>query len=168
DQTKSIVDGVGSWHTLPLSAVYPVHYSLVGTYQGLDLLEYDGGKFNLIRKLKGTFDSFRFLELDEDHIWASHPYRGIYQIELNQDQTSYETQLFTQKEGLPSSYQNYVFKVGESIVFATQKGIYEFNESQGKFYASERLAVFKNIPINYLIEDKQGNIWFCSDKKVGV
>jgi ligand-binding sensor domain-containing protein/DNA-binding CsgD family transcriptional regulator len=168
DNISPIIKGVGSWLTLPLSAVYPVNYSLVGTYHGLDLLGYDGNKFSLIRKLKGTFDSFRFLELDEKYIWASHPYRGIYQIKLNEARTTYDTKLYTQKEGLPSSYQNYVYKIGQGIVFATQNGLYEYDEAQGGFYASSRLDVFKNIPVKYLMEDRKGNIWFCSEKKVGV
>lgn len=168
DRTQPILEGVGSWLTLPLSAVYPVSYSLIGTYHGLDLLGYNGNKFSLIRKLQGTFDSFRFLEMDDNYIWASHPYRGIYQIKLNDEKTSYATKLFTQKEGLPSSYQNYVFKVGQQIVFATQNGLYEYDDIKNTFFPSSDLKVFKDIPIKYLMEDNQGNIWFCSEKKVGV
>ena len=168
DRTAQVAESVGSWLALPLSSVYPIHYSLIGTYHGLDLLGYNGGKFSLIRKLKGTYDSFRFLELDDNCIWGSHPYRGIYQISLNADITTYATKLFTDKHGLPSSYQNYVFKIGQQIVFATQKGIYEYALDKGKFLPSEKFKVFRNIPIKYLMEDKYGNIWFCSEKKVGV
>jgi len=69
---------------------------------------------------------------------------------------------------LPSSYQNYVFKVGQQIVFATQNGLYEYDDIKNTFFTSSDLKVFKDIPIKYLMEDNQGNIWFCSEKKVGV
>src|SRR5690606_9511355 len=35
-------------------------------------------------------------------------------------------------------------------------------------HVSTKFDVFKNIPIKYLMEDRKGNIWFCSEKKVGV
>ncbi|GGH13068.1 transcriptional regulator [Sphingobacterium alkalisoli] len=166
---KPIAPGTGSWLTLPLSSVYPINYSLIGTYQGLNLLGFDGRTFSIKRTLLGTSDSYRFLAKDDNGIiWASHPYRGIYQMKLNAPRTTYKTKLLTQKDGLPSTYQNYVFKIKNRVVFATEKGVYEYDASNNHFFSSSYFAVFRGIPIKYLIDDKEGNIWFCSGKRVGV
>lgn len=169
DQARKISSGVGSWMSLPLSTAYPVHHALVGTYQGFDLLHYNDSGFSLKRRLKGTFDSFRFVQRDDDdQIWASHPYRGIYKVHLNRDTTAYETTLLTEADGLPSTYQNYVFRIGGRIVFATERGVYEYNHDLQRFQPSEFLSIFHGIPVKYLVEDKQGNIWFVSGGRVGV
>lgn len=52
----------GTWNVLPLSSVYPVNQALVGTYQGLELLNYQNGIFQSGGQLRGFVDSYRFLE----------------------------------------------------------------------------------------------------------
>lgn len=169
DKAVQISSGVGSWLCLPASNTYPLRKALVGTYQGLDLLHFDGNDFSLERRLNGTFDSYRFVERDDkNRIWASHPYRGIYQIRLHSDTSTYDTRLYTQTDGLPSSYQNYVFQVGGRTVFATERGIYEFNDTLHRFQPSVFLNVFNDLSLKYMVEDKQGHIWFISGNRVGV
>lgn len=164
-----VAAGVGSWMFLPLSSVYPVPDILVGTYQGLDLLHYSKGRFQKAGTLEGQPDSYRFLERDENgDIWAAHPYRGIYRLRITPDNMQYEARLFTCDDGLPSSFQNYVFKIGNRIVFATKAGIYEFDSASQRFVPSVSFAGFQGIPIKYLKDDMDGNVWFCSGKKVGV
>src|SRR5690606_13020772 len=54
--------GIGTWKLLPLNMVYPIGESLVGTYQGLELLHFHNGIFSSRGSLNGPSDSFRFLE----------------------------------------------------------------------------------------------------------
>lgn len=166
---KPIATGTGSWMFLPLSSVYPVKDVVVGTYYGLDLLRYSDGHFQKAGTMIGQSDSYRFLERDENGIiWASHPYRGIYQLKISPDHLTYETRLFTAVDGLPSSFRNYVFKIGNRVVFATESGIYEYNAATARFVPSASLACFQGMSIKYLKDDAEGNVWFCSGKKVGV
>ena len=164
-----LATGTGSWMFLPLSSVYPVSDIVVGTYYGLDLLHYSKGRFQKLGTLTGQPDSYRFLERDENgDVWASHPYRGIYRLRIAPDSMQYEARLFTQNDGLPSSFQNYVFKIANRIVFATESGIYEFDTVFQRFVPSASFTCFRGIPIKYLKDDVDGNVWFCSGKKVGV
>ncbi|MFD1768346.1 triple tyrosine motif-containing protein [Sphingobacterium suaedae] len=163
-----IAEGTGSWLVLPLASVYPITQTLVGTYGGINLLHYAPGRFWQVRTLTGLQDSYRFLELDGEQIWASHPYRGIYQLHLNADRTAYQARLFTEEDGLPSSYQNYVFKIKGRIVFATTNGLYEFDPEGKRFVPSRRFSVFKGMSIKFLRDDTEGNIWFCSGSRIGV
>ncbi|QIH33708.1 two-component regulator propeller domain-containing protein [Sphingobacterium sp. DR205] len=161
--------GIGTWKLLPLNMVYPIEETLVGTYQGLELLHFHNGVFSSRGPLNGPSDSFRFLEQDEHGtIWASHPYRGIYRITLSQDRKSYQAQLYTQKQGLPADYQNYVFKIKNQVVFATEKGLYNYDYARKRFVPSKQFAAFKDLTIRYLRDDQDGNVWFCTKKTVGL
>ena len=170
NEALQLTHDLGFWLFVPTTSIYPAKNVLVGTYSGLSMLEFDGDKFLNIEPLKGMYESIRFLAIDNNNnIWASHPYRGIYKIILSADNKSYSAQLFTQKDGLPSTFRNHVFKIKNRVVFATEKGVYEFDSSNNKFIPSRLLFnVFGNIGIQYLNEDAEGNIWFCSGKKLGV
>jgi len=166
---KPLTQGIGTWKLLPLNMVYPIEESLVGTYQGLELLHFHNGVFSSKGLLNGPSDSFRFLEQDENGtIWASHPYRGIYRITLSKDKKSYQAELYTQKNGLPADYQNYVFRIKNQVVFATEKGLYNYDYNSKLFVPSKQFAAFKDLTIRYLKDDQDGNIWFCTKKTVGL
>jgi hypothetical protein len=159
-----------SWLFLPMSPVMPSKNVLTGTYTGLNMLYFAGDKITDPGNLEGIYESFRFLEIDDNnYIWASHPYRGIYRLELSPDQKRYRAKLFTDKDGLPSVLNNQVFKIKNRIVFATEKGAYEFEPNSGRFVPSPFLyPVFGAMELRYLNEDSEGNIWFCTGKKIGV
>lgn len=158
------------WLFLPLSPVIPSKKIVVGTYMGLKMLEFEKGIFKDLGNLSGIFESFRFLAIDnKNRIWASHPYRGIYLLTLSEDGSSYKSQLFTEKNGLPSTLDNHVFKIANRIIFATGKGPYEFDEKTKKFIPSPFLSsYFGKTELRYMNEDEEGNIWFCSGKNIGV
>lgn len=170
DMAFPIANETGVWLFVPTSSIYPARYVLAGTYTGLTMFEFDGSKFLNGYGVKGTNESFRFIAIDNNNfIWASHPYRGIYKISISQDNKLYTTQLFTDKEGLPSALRNHVFRINNKVVFATEKGIYEYDYEANRFIQSPFLYnVFGRINIQYLNEDMEGNIWFCSGKKIGV
>src|SRR5690606_28853275 len=80
---KPLSQGIGTWKLLPLNMVYPIKESLIGTYQGLELLDFQEGTFSAKGPLDGLSDSRRFLEPDGNGtIWASHPYPGDDRITL--------------------------------------------------------------------------------------
>lgn len=165
-----VAKGAATWMLLPSSRVFPAESIIAGTYSGLDRYSFNGHQFKREGKIEGQPDSYRFLAAD-DHgdLWASHPYRGIYRLRLSQDLKSYTSQLLTQKDGLPSAINNYVYKIRNSIVFATVAGIYEFDRGSGRFVPSKSLSpVFKNMEVRYMSEDADGNIWFSTGDQLGV
>jgi hypothetical protein len=170
DEATQLTSDGGAWIFLPVSSVSPSKNILAGTYHGLSMLEYSNEKFVNLGEVSGMNESLRFLALDNNNVlWASHPYRGIYKILLATNGRSFSYELFTEKDGLPSTLRNSVFRVKNRVVFATEKGIYEFNPAEKKFIPSPELfRIFGNIRIQYLNEDMEGNLWFCSGKKIGV
>lgn len=169
DQVRPIALKTGSWTVLPTLTTGGQQEALVGTYTGIDLISLTPHGFVWKSTLRGVSDSYRFLERDTaGNIWASHPYRGIYKIKVSSRLDSYVATLYTEKEGLPSDFQNYVFRVNGMVLFATGQGIYKFDEARNRFVPDPKYAVFTGMPIKYLTADEDGNIWFCSGKKIGI
>jgi ligand-binding sensor domain-containing protein len=165
-----VMQGTGAWLFLPASSIFPSQIILSGTYNGIQVLNYNQGVFSNSGKIQGINESLRLMEMDNNNdIWASHPYRGIYHIKILSGGKKCTAQLLTDKNGLPSALGNYVFKIKNRIVFATEKGIFEYDATGEKFIPSDFLTpIFKTREIRYLHEDPEGNVWFCSDKEVGV
>ena len=160
----------GSWLFDPLTSVYPSPEIIVGTYTGIDLLRYNNGSFTPEDKPTGLRESLRFLAIDNDNrIWSSHPYRGVFQVRISDDRKTLTYRLYTQKDGLPTDLNNYVYRVKNRVVVATEHGIYEYDDAHDRFIPSAFMEpVFHRMSVRYLKEDDNGNIWFLSNNRVGV
>ncbi|NEU09641.1 transcriptional regulator [Flavihumibacter sp. R14] len=172
NSVQQIFSFPGTWLFNPLSDVFPSLQIIAGTYLGLHKIDYEQGRFIDKGRLAGVNDALRFSLYDAagNAIWASHPYHGVYRIELSagRDQIR-RTTLFTRKDGLPSTLYNYVFRIKNRMVIATEKGIYEYSSSSNKFIPSPSLyEPLKNVSIQYLKEDHSGNVWFVTNKEVGI
>ncbi|HTI10941.1 MAG TPA: triple tyrosine motif-containing protein [Puia sp.] len=158
----------GAWLFKPFPASSDI---IAGTYTGLQLISYANGAFKYEGRIDSFYESLRVLAIDNNKdIWASHPYRGVFKIELAPDRKSIVryTQ-YTQKDGLPADLNNTPFLIRNKIEIATEKGIYEYNPSTEKFVPSPFFTpLFKDSTIEYLTEDNQGNIWFVNHQHVGV
>ncbi|WP_316831386.1 two-component regulator propeller domain-containing protein [Pedobacter aquatilis] len=161
----------GTWMFQAMQNVYPVKSVLAGTYAGLQAINYTNGTFSNGGKVEGISETLRFIVADNnDNIWASHPYHGIYKIELAADgKRIVKTTLFTDKNGLPSKLYNYVYRIKNRVVIATINGVYEYDQKQNRFSKFKMFGnALNNFSIQYLKEDNDGNVWFVSNKKVGV
>ncbi|MGJ7031025.1 triple tyrosine motif-containing protein [Niabella hirudinis] len=146
---------------------------VAGTYAGIELFIPKNGGLRRDLSFKTTLkQSLRFIETDSLHhtIWASHPYRGIYRIRMD---AGYEREMavdqLTTREGLPSNNNNFVFKIDGNIVFATEQGIYEWDDSGNRFRRSARYQpVFGSLSIKFMTQDAAGRIWFATEKRMGV
>jgi ligand-binding sensor domain-containing protein len=145
---------------------------IAGTYTGPQLLKYDGTNFKDDGKIDGIYESLGNLSGDNNNnfIWATHPYRGVYKMQLSADRKKIVryTQ-YTDKNGLPGVLNNHVYFIKNNIIVATEKGVYEFDAVKNKFNPSAFYKrIFGNNAVECLTEDVHGNIWFISDQRVGV
>lgn len=168
-----LYSSIGTWMYQPIDNVYPSKEVIAGTYAGLQELTYDGSRFINGGKIAGINETLRFIVVDNnnpDLIWASHPYHGVYKIELNPDHKSIlRTNLFSDRDGLPTKLYNYVFHIKNRVVIATTSGVFEYHAASKKFTRFKLFGpALTGIPIQYLKEDNDGNIWFITNKKVGV
>ena len=140
--------------------------AVTGSYEQVRLFEQKEGKLNDLGNIKSFAGSARFLAIDaNNYIWVSHPYRGVYKINLKDS----STKLYTSDQGLPSTLNNHVYKIKNKVLITTERGIFEYNEVNDRF---EMSSYYKNIygdkSVRYLKEDVLGNIWFVQDKNLGV
>ncbi|ANI90683.1 hypothetical protein A9P82_07980 [Arachidicoccus ginsenosidimutans] len=169
-----IFKGTGAWlfKNLP-SANTHENNLLTGTYFGLNRLTNINEQVSDSGQVKNSInESFRFLEIDSLHhvVWSAHPYHGIYKISMNSSMdTVISTKLYTQKNGLPNSLNNYVYSINRQIVFCTDSGLYRYDAQYDNFVKDKQYQnIFGNMPLRSVTEDDSGNIWFVSKKKLGV
>jgi ligand-binding sensor domain-containing protein len=159
----------GFWIFQPVQNIHQSSMIVAGNYHGVRLFDYAGNTFTDKGNISSFAESARFLVIDNNNaIWVSHPYRGVYKIQLPGAKDN-SVKLYTAANGLPSSLNNHVYKIKNRIVIATEKGIYEYNSRTDAFEPS---AYFKEIfgerSVRYLKEDPGGNIWFVQEKNIGV
>ncbi len=168
NQAKLITPGPGAW----MMKTFPASQDIVaGTYTGFQLLKYNNTEFSFEGRIDGIYESLGNLAVDKSNfVWATHPYRGIFKVQLSADRKKIlgYTQ-YTQKSGLPSALNNHVYFIKNKIIAATEKGVYEYNITEGDFTRSTFYKpIFDKAKIEFLTEDSKGNIWFISNQRVGV
>ncbi len=113
------------------------------------------------------FESARFVCIDNNHIWVSHPYKGVYSVQLINNKGS--SKLYGQAQGVMSTNGNYIFKIKNQIILTTENGVFEYNTARDKFEPSAFYnKIFGENHVRYLKEDDSGNIWFVLNKSVAV
>lgn len=141
---------------------------VLGTYNGLYFLKNNNNHFSIANTFSKDVESLRFVEVDSAHglIWASHPYRGIYQMKVSPDfMHVISSRLYDSKDGLPTNLNNFVFKIDNEIVFATERGIYIYDYANDKFVLYHKFAKFiGEIPVAHMKQDNEGKIWFVSNE----
>ncbi len=162
---KPLVKNNGFWNFIPYKDKSGASYLVAGNYNGIAKLKWEQGRWVAKGNIRNFNESARFIETDNaGNIWVSHPYKGVYKISNEQD-----VFLYTDRNGLPSTYNNHIYKLKEKIIVATEKGIYEYNSKKNRFEPS---IFFKDIflekYIRYLKQDDQGNIWFMEGKNLGI
>lgn len=171
-QSKQLYRELGTWLYRPLTNGSDQSLAVAGTYTGLQLFGYQNKGFSLIGTLSALNEPLRFISVDQklNCVWASHPYRGIFKLDLSPDKRKIiKTTLFTQADGLPMTLYNYIFWFRGRPIATTINGVYEYDVKRNRFYPSPFFEpIFKKVSIQYLNEDQDGNLWFVSLKKVGV
>ncbi len=160
----------GYWNFLPLTGTFPTAQVIAGNYNGVSLLNYTNGQFSKASEIIPDFhESSRFVAIDKyDNIWVSHPYHGVFRMNKKNDGT-YNVTSYSDKNGLPSSLNNHVFKVENEVLFATENGVYIYNQQKDNFETSSYYnKILGNQSVRYLKEDVAGNIWFIHEKTLGV
>jgi len=157
----------GFWFFQPLSVQQPCPHIIAGTYNGVNIYNYTGGKF-VNPKAHTFFESAKNMVVIGDDIWVAHPYQGLYRIYINQAGLPV-SKPYKDLHNILTSGHIHIFKVRNKIILLTRKGIFEYDKSLGDFKGSPFFnRLFGSSSISYLREDTEGNVWFIGDKKPGV
>ncbi len=157
----------GYWMVKPMT-INAEPYSIVGgNYEGISFFTESDNGFQLAATSLQVNASSRFVVYDStlNAVWVSHPYRGVFKINL----IDKSVKVYTAENGLPSNLDNHVFSIANQTVVATTEGIYTYNTSTNKFEASPFFKkIFGNISIRYINVDAEGNLWFVHEKQLGM
>ncbi|MCK4664268.1 MAG: SpoIIE family protein phosphatase [Bacteroidales bacterium] len=146
-------------------------YLFVGTNK-IDLLEFKKNKWEWKHNIKGFNEEVRSLTGDKNgNLWVGHDQKGIYKLILNDKLDSITNiYLYNSQNGLPSDFLNSVKKLGNKILFKTEKGLYEYNSQTDSIepYKKFNNKLIYGIDFNIFSEDAHGNIWFQDNKELGL
>lgn len=167
DEAYPIDPTSGFWTFIPLDNILPSKWVVAGNYNGINLYQYTGGRF-VNPSIHTHFESARFVVVNDHTAWVAHPYKGLYKIDLTRE-SSPANKLYEDKGGILSSNKNYIFKVKGRIILSTGKGLFEYHSGADDFLPSKFFRdILRDIAVQYLREDERGNVWFISDKRLGV
>lgn len=172
NQARQISPVNGSWKLIQLEK--SPRYAIEGSYAGLSVYEQKPGQRNWTFKsrLEGFEESSRVMEQDASgNIWISHPYRGVFRVRIDPEAALIRSMdMFTKADGLPSNLSINVARIQGHLLFTTEKGVYEFDETTQRFVPHEGFnRLFgEETKIHRLIEDENGTIWFSTEEEFGI
>ncbi len=110
----------------------------IGEDRGLKVLTFSDGKWSTLQCFE-TGETRSIIESKNGDIWLGTPLKGIYRIK----NPFLEPKIinYTSKDGLPEIHDANPVLEGDSIYFATYKGIYKLNEQTGKFQSSSHFGI---------------------------
>jgi signal transduction histidine kinase len=115
---------------------------LVALTDGLQMLSYRDGNFRDAGRVEGIKHNVRSMAEGEDgKVWMGSFRHGVYCLSFRKDGASIDTvKHFGKKEGFESLRNINVFRYREDVVFATETGIYRYDEQSGHFYCDSLLS----------------------------
>ncbi len=136
----------------------------IGLWEGMAALRYDRGTWSVAGKIKDFKDDVRSLYEDPDgKLWATTRVKGVLRWNFsNGFNADLAPELFGEKNGLPSTHENYVYNVGGKRLFATRKGVYRFEENQNRFLPETtygKLFADGSRGVYYIEEGAGGTVW---------
>lgn len=155
---------IGAWTFLKVNNTL-----FQGTYEGIKILDpHDYSIQGIIPNLK---ESSRIIVLENDStIWMSHDYRGIYRIQINEQNlfTNPEIEYYNSNNGLPTDLFNTVQLIEGKLKISTQDGIYSYDSQDNSFVIDTLLSSYLGDNfISSMKSDPYGNIYFITPNSIG-
>ncbi len=147
------------------------NYIIGESYNGLSIFKKEDKSITFENTLSGfdeTTNTFE-MQIDSNFLWIKKsPY--LYQMKLSDDlkkvsKIKIHSDLSTMHKGVGS-----LQKIREKVYFQSQNHFYRYSKEQEIFFEDKKIsALFKNLPpLNTVIEDKEGNLWYCYKEVLGV
>ncbi len=161
------INGIWKLITIPNK---PNRYIACG-YNGLYVIDKLGNDYELSHKIKGFNESSRDIMPAEEPntFWICHGFKGVFKIRINNDYTQvYATDHYTTQNGFQSAFNINVFKWKNDIVFTTNTGIYQFDNTSKIFKPYEPLNMILDTSKNIrkILEHGQ-TTWVVQDNEIG-
>lgn len=164
-KAMKISNNNGSWKFLEFG---DQNYCLGGFYSGLYVFRKTGSAWLEVGKISGFDESCRIMVKDDEYLWVSHPYRGLFRLKINGEKLTADIENFGQKNGLPGHLRNNVFNIENEIIVSAEKGFYKFDKKRDTFISIKLPGLPENTSLYYKALAQNNDIlWLATDKNVG-
>ncbi|MFY0598941.1 MAG: response regulator [Cyclobacteriaceae bacterium] len=98
-------------------------------------------------------------------IWVGNDQEGIFKIVYDREAGKILSQKkYTEADGLPSDFGNYVFKINDQPVFSTEKGVYSYDQQTDRIVPNSAFAhLAEETIIIPIYEGSDGEVYCFSD-----
>jgi len=170
DRARMISNIPGGWKYHELKS-HP-GYLVGGTFSGIILFRWMEGTWKFLGRVGGFGESFRVFEEDEaGDLWMSHGFKGIFRIRLGSEPDTVSSyRFYNSNDGLPSDYNLVISRIRDKIVVLSEYGVFEYMPEEDRFASSLHYNRLLSplVGLSFLMEDRDGNIWYVSENMAGV
>ena len=165
-RAEKISDVTGGWSFKPWGDLL-----LEGTYTGIVSFGKDAaGKWVYRNRIEGYLEPTRFLETDYlGYVWAVHPQKGIYRLELNDQADSIISSLYFSLLADSSKILS-MSSLNNQVVFMASDHIFAFDYENKDFFPvtslEEGLGEF--IGATQIISYRGNSYWFVLDNRIAL
>jgi len=161
-----ISDITGGWSVKPYGDLL-----LQGTYTGIVAFRKDAsGKWASQNRIEGYTEPTRFIEIDYlGYVWAVHPQKGVYRLELNEQADSIISSLYfsTVDEGAKIISMS---SINNQVVFMASDRIYAFNYENKSFFpvTSLETGLGDYLGATQILNYQRNEYWFVLNDRIAL
>ncbi|HUW93742.1 MAG TPA: hypothetical protein VMV74_11310, partial [Bacteroidales bacterium] len=144
---------------------------LEGTYTGIVVFDKDErDRWRFRNKITGYAEPTKYIEIDYlGYVWAIHPQKGIYRLELNESMDSVVNTLYFNSIA-DTSNKLTMSRINNQVVFMTSEYIYAFDYENKTFYPIKSLepGLGEYIKATQIMHYKQNSYWFILGNRIAL
>jgi class 3 adenylate cyclase len=166
--SRSILPGVLIWD-LCLS-MYDSKVLYAASSKGLYVFHLQNGQWKNVAEVPSEGHAFKSVQEDSDgRVWVTTG-AGITRIYLTS--SGFVTERFTEKDGVRGPFRkNVVYRIGNRVVFATPKGLLQFDRERKRFVPCESFgSMFADgtHPVSSIRQSPRGDVWISGEGYNGI
>lgn len=165
DKLANNIETLGTWSIIPINKEQT--QLLQGHYNGLSVIEKTDNEWKVRNKIKGFDISSKFFEIhDNNHVFVSHEYKGVFKIKLNNDFT--EAVEVVKDSSIEKGLHSSIVKYRDNIYYSYNKGVFKYDPSNNRFIKDTLLSKLlkkEEYTSGKLISDVSNNILWGVTKK---
>jgi hypothetical protein len=163
---EKISEVTGGWSVRPYGELL-----LEGTYTGIvSFFKNEAGRWAYRKRIDGYIEPTRFLEIDYlGYIWAVHPQKGIYRLELNDQADSIISSLYFSSVADSAKILS-MSSLNNQVVFMTSDHIYAFDYENKDFFPVTSLesGLGEFVGATQIIPYGKNSYWFVLDNRIAL
>ena len=139
---------------------------LLGTYNGLYVIQKSNNNWVLKNKIKGFDISSKFFEVYDNHVFVSHEYKGVFKLKVSDDFSE-----VLQIEKYPADgkeLNSSLLTYNNELLYAQKEGVFKYNIKGNEFLKDSILSGLFNkeeYTSGRLVLNKKTNMLWCFSQK---